>query len=754
MFREQFLLKAIKSLLYAALLLPLLYNRSFIYPFITLKVFTFQSLVEILFAFWLVLIIFYPTYRPRWTPLRISLSVLLFVTAIGSFLNPDVHRALWSTQDRMIGLITLIHFAVFFIVLSSISHSINWRRYLGISLAVSSIIAIITVAVVARIIPYQTFLVYEIQRPGTFFGNAAFLASYLIFHVFIGGWFLINSLGKKNQFFSVLFGIAIVFNSVALFVTKTRGAIVGLFLGVIAFLAYSSRNGFGDEPTSWFEHRKKMIRKISTVVLCLILGMSVFFVFTRQLPFWKSVPGLDRFANLESVRAEVGPRLIAWRISWQSFLDRPFFGYGFDHFKYAVDRHFDPKLLRYSFSETYFDKPHNVFFEYLVNGGIIGFIAYLGFLAALFYTLIRSNLTASSKGIFMGVIVAYLGQNFFIFDTFGSYLLLFVLAAFIDGHYYRASEVLNSSVPSAPMRMDGKIIATIIIVLSLVPVYFINIRAVYANNRQYWGLNYFLNRDANRALESYEQALTTANPYLDYTRKDFAVVLSDIYAQDIEVPDVEKVAAKAMEGLANAIVNHPLDYFLRLTLADTASAFHSFDPNYLKLAEEQIVKASELSPNRQEVFYTLSRLKVVQGKLDEAKNLMEKAVSIDSEAGDPHFYYGLVLLQSGERDKGFREIDRAKELRRQPKTAFEARMLANYYAEAEKYMDAIKWYEWTVRENNYDLDSWLKLAIVYFYTNQYDKAKEAFRLVLEAKPEFRQSPNFQLVEPMIEKLGL
>ena len=76
----KFLTLPIKTgLLLIAFLVPILYWGSTMYPFITLKTAAFQSIVEILIAFWLTLIIFYKEYRPRFTPLTIALIIYLAV---------------------------------------------------------------------------------------------------------------------------------------------------------------------------------------------------------------------------------------------------------------------------------------------------------------------------------------------------------------------------------------------------------------------------------------------------------------------------------------------------------------------------------------------------------------------------------------------------------------------------------------------------------------------------------------------------
>ena len=145
---EQNLIKAIKAGLYAVLLTPLFFHRSFIFPFIAPKVFIFQSLVEIVLALWLAFIIFYPKHRSfKLSPFAAGLFILLAFLTISSLFGIDINRSFWSTQERALGLVALFHFAAFFLVLSHFTRLslVKWRNYLSFSLIISFIAAFFAV---------------------------------------------------------------------------------------------------------------------------------------------------------------------------------------------------------------------------------------------------------------------------------------------------------------------------------------------------------------------------------------------------------------------------------------------------------------------------------------------------------------------------------------------------------------------------------------------------------------------------------
>lgn len=754
---KKHLIQFIKVGLYLILLTPLIFSRSLVFPFATLKVFVFHSLIEIIFALWLGLIIFSKEHRPRLTLLTKVLAVFFIVLIVSSVFGIDWSRSLWSTQDRMLGLVSLLHFGALFLILRSLWRELKWKNYLFFSFGVSSVVAFFTVAIGLRLIDamdaYKWFL-SGYFRPGTFFGNPSFTAVYLLFHIFIGIWLFFEFFRERKKILSFLTALFVFLNIFGVFFTETRGAILGLLAGILFLLFFFS---FGKE---------KFLRKISVCLLILIFLSGVVFWFTQSSSFWRKVPGIGReIISASSFRtADLAPRLITLKAGWESFLERPILGFGFENFRYPFDRHYDPRLLRFNFEATYFDKPHNIFLEYLVNNGILGLLAYLGVFAAAFYLMFKKPLQHSSM--FMAAaLITYLVQNLFLFDTFGSYLMLFIILAFIDSQFNKplinadknlinADNQHKSAKISVNQRLLKRISIVVLLLISAATIYFINYPILYANNRQYWGLNYFLNRMPEPALGAYAQSLTISNPYIDDARKEFTSSLSQAYTQGINIPDIENVSAKAMSELALAINRHPNDYFLRLTFVNASADFYVFNPAYLQVGEQQAEQALKLSPKRQEIFYALAQIKLIKGEKKSAFELMKRAVELDPLAADPHFFYGLTLFEAGEKEIGFAEIERAKELGREPRDNGEARVLGNYYGDAGDYGKAISMYLTAVSHNSDDLDAQLKLGIVYFYSGDRDNARLHIEKVLVALPEFKKSAAFETVKSIIENLGL
>jgi len=72
---------------------------------------------------------------------------------------------------------------------------------------------------------------------------------------------------------------------------------------------------------------------------------------------------------------------------------------------------------------------------------------------------------------------------------------------------------------------------------------------------------------------------------------------------------------------------------------------------------------------------------------------------------------------------------------REPSNAKPRIDLANLYFDAEKYDDAIKWYEEALKVNPKDANVSTDLGVCYYYTNQPDKALAQFDASLKLDPK-------------------
>lgn len=411
---EKFLCNTIKTGLLLVLLSVLLYFNSSMYPFLTLKTVVIQSIIEILTACWLALIIFYPQHRPRFTPVSIGLLILLVVLLISSFWGADFYKSFWSTQSRLTGVFLIIHIILLFFIASSVAASFwcwLWWASLGAAFAGTAFGAI------EKFLVHNLFHSQDYGRASSLFGNPSFLAGYLLFNVFIGLWLTTHEHKKWAKIIAAIFTAAV---ALGVFLTQTIGALAGLAAGGVLVMVYYA---FKLPPS----RKKNML--IGLLALAVIFN--VVFWTTRSSAFWNYFPGLGRIARVDLL-GNVHNRFIAWQSGWQAWQERPLLGYGWENFNVAFNKYYNPILLTSTFTETYWDKTHNIFLEYLFDAGVIGLLAFLFLLGAVFY---EAWATKPLPIFFIIGLIAYIIQGLVVFDTLGVYLMLGMFLAYIDAGY-------------------------------------------------------------------------------------------------------------------------------------------------------------------------------------------------------------------------------------------------------------------------------------------------------------------------------
>jgi O-antigen ligase len=111
-------------------------------------------------------------------------------------------------------------------------------------------------------------------------------------------------------------------------------------------------------------------------------------------------------------------------------------GYGQSNFNYVFNEYYDPRLYA---QEQWFDRSHNIFFDWLVTGGFLGLLAYLSiFVAAVYYLFIQpfrkgapETFTVIERGILLGLLAGYFTHNFVVFDNIVSYIFFAITLGLI-----------------------------------------------------------------------------------------------------------------------------------------------------------------------------------------------------------------------------------------------------------------------------------------------------------------------------------
>lgn len=233
-------------------------------------------------------------------------------------------------------------------------------------------------------------------------GNSNFAGAYLGIAV---PFLIYLAMTARNEINRMIFWVLTGLDLLALWFTQTRGGMIAGAVGTLMMAFF-----FRDRLPRWV--------KVSTVVSAALGALLVVLV------LWH--PGSDRppgpLAEIETFRTGTfSVRTYYWATAWRIFLQRPLTGVGLELYYANYPKYRLPQDGA-ELGLTITDKPHNIFLEYLANGGIITAAAYFALVGlALWYGIRRAKDLDWDRrallGAYVSVLAGYLAQGFFSIDV-------------------------------------------------------------------------------------------------------------------------------------------------------------------------------------------------------------------------------------------------------------------------------------------------------------------------------------------------
>jgi len=389
------------------------------FPFITGKNFAFRIVVEVLLALYLILALREPKYRPKAS--LVLWTVLGFVgwMAVATAFSADVSKSFWSNFERMEGYVSLLHLFAYFIIVGAVATAEQWwNRLFQISIGASALMGLYGVMQLLGVFAIST---QSGSRVDATFGNAAYLAVYMLFAVFLTLFMLVRR--RTEAWTQVLYGVALVLQVVTLYQTQTRGAVLGLLGGCIVagiYIAWRAR-----------EAQWRTLRRVSLWGLGAIALLVVAFFVLRTTPVVQSSETLRRLASISLADKTTQARFQIWEMAWNGFKERPVVGWGQENFSYVFNTYYQPAM--YS-QEQWFDRAHNQFLDWLIAGGLPAFLLYVALFGLAVWVIVRSEaLSAPEQAILLGLLAAYAFNNSLVFGDLMSSVYFFLVLAFVHG---------------------------------------------------------------------------------------------------------------------------------------------------------------------------------------------------------------------------------------------------------------------------------------------------------------------------------
>ncbi|MBI2640584.1 MAG: hypothetical protein HYW91_01700, partial [Candidatus Sungbacteria bacterium] len=231
---SRFLKKIIFFGLVLAIASPVFFSQKPLFGILLRQEVFFQGVIEFVFILYLFLAFLEPSYRPRPSMVAIAVLVWLFVWGAVTFLSPDISRSFLSSRDRLTGYFLSLHLAAFFFILTSfLQNEKDRRKLLLVSIFTSVLVSLYGLGQRLGLIgaPLRVLGSFRIS---SLFGNPSFLAGYLLFNIFFSLW-LFSKEARKNWRYFLAGSLAL--NGLVLFLTSTRGALLGLYAGAVVLAA-------------------------------------------------------------------------------------------------------------------------------------------------------------------------------------------------------------------------------------------------------------------------------------------------------------------------------------------------------------------------------------------------------------------------------------------------------------------------------------------------------------------------------------
>jgi O-antigen ligase/tetratricopeptide (TPR) repeat protein len=699
-------------------------ENDYFFPFITGKNFWFRIIVDVVFAAWVILALYEVKYRPRISGIVWSFGILLIIMFIANWFGLNRTASFWSNFERMDGYVSLIHTFMYMLVLGSVLQTKeHWQRLLNTSLFVAFAVAFYGLA------QYGGFLEGS-SRIESRLGNAAYMAVYMLFHIFVAFWLFVES---RNTLHKTIYAALAVMFTFVLIETGTRGTALGLAVGVLVMSAYIGLFG-----AQFKQYRKYAVGAF----LLLVLAIGAF-IAGRDTAFVQNNQNLSRIANISLQDLEI--RGIIWGMAWEGVKESPIIGYGQSNFNYIFNQNYDPRLYR---QEQWFDRSHNIFMDWLITGGFLGLIAYLSIFGwCVWYLavrpLVRKNdhtFDVMERGVLLGILAGYFTHNFVVFDNIVSYIFFAIILALI-----------NSRVGIIPARVAGwkfdkalveQFATPVVVVLLVSSIYYFHVPGMQAAGDI---IDAFRAEDPAKRLEYFKTAVSRDSfAHQEITEQIAQQTMSIVRNEQVPEEVRKEYASYTEEQLERLVAEKPTDARVRVF---AGSYYRSI--NDLDKATEQLVFARQYSPRKQTIIEQQGIIALNQGKIDEALAYFKEAYELDTRNLESREYYAAALFYAKQPDVAKALLHSEDEsvtdesiLRRFASSDF----LISAANQTGEFAFAAKLFEYRVNaepqgKQNWanDAQNWATLAYLYYKVGENEKAVSVLNTAKERIPTFAKA---------------
>jgi O-antigen ligase len=704
---EKGLKNTVKIFLALTLIAPFIFVKNLLFLFITTKVFYFYFIIEIVLIILAVLLYYNKKYFSVNVKNKIVIAFLAYfgIKVFSDLLGISFLKSFWGGYERMMGIFTWIHLLTFFFLLINFYKK---RKEFLILFDVSIFVSILVsgYGLLQKIgVRPDLILNSGINRLDATIGNAAFLAAYLIFNIFFA---LFLFLKKKDINWRAFYLAVIIFESLILFFTATRGGMIGLVVGFGLFFILNL-----------FVTNNKKAKTLSISVLMMFIALSGVFYVARNSSFIQGSEPLRRIANISFEDATVKSRLTLWQKSLIIFKEKPVLGWGENNINVAIDKYYSEDI-----NEEWFDSTHNIVFDNLVGHGILGVVSYLLLFVVVLWSIFKGRVENKEEFLaFSSLFIAYLVQNLFLFDNLVTLLMLLLSLAYITVVFSNKEEVGSSN------KGYSIVIALFLITISVVSMS-LNYKAVQAAKYVVGSKRYSV-VDPQKSIDLYEKSIDTAYYGHDDIGNIGAVWIQDILAERVSfMGEIDNLILLNKKALEKAIERDPLYSKNYLILSKVFQSGRKYDEKYIDQSIELLEKALPLSPERLVIYKGLAQAYFYKEDYIKSKEYLTMSIPFSLSKGEIYYNIAVMNFLGENNNEGDENIKRAL-VEGYELSENQFIRLVNIFVDKKEFNLAIDYYKKLIDINPQKIEYYASIATVYKELGDIEKAKEYGYKILE-----------------------
>ena len=600
------LLPAIRGGVALLLLTPLVVTPGTAHPFVVGKAVFSRSVIEVVFALWVVLAVARPVFRPPRSLLLALLAAGLAAAGLSACFGVSPQRSLWSTYGRMQGVVDLAHGLALAVVLASVMRTgREWRVLLTVNVGAAAAVALLAIARYHGVdLPlFGALPEPHFPRIGGTLGNATFLGGYMQIGALVALGLLARSLippappnaARGGWPGRLLLAAGAVLMLWALSLSGSLGALAGLVAGagfVAAMYALSAR-----------------ARKARLAAMGFLGGLAAAGTLALVLVFASGAsprfdnPLLQRVASARRIESSLGKRLANWEAGVKGFAERPLLGWGPANYLVPYARHtagLGPTTIGR-------DHAHSQIIEEAATKGLVGLAVYIALWAFTIRAIVRAARAADAReralAVFVGgALLGYFVQSQTLFATPVSSLQHVLLLAFAvqlersaqPAWHTRARMAALAAAARGGWQRKAARAGVVAAALAL------SGAGLAANHAIHTGAAALYQAETSRRfMHHLERAIRAFDPLATEPR----IILFDNLASNWPVlharrrAEADRLLEWAKVEAPAALAAEPESWRVHHALARMCRAVAATNPEFTALAEQHLRRSRALSPN-------------------------------------------------------------------------------------------------------------------------------------------------------------